>query len=657
MQICGALILAMIVVGYATTRLGHEQRVQEIDDLLKAESFRTLQIFSAGALEAVISEDVGMLNTLILETTQLEPNLFSVSIENSVGKVLVNWEKNQNTIPNKAYEFKRDITYEGDVYGTVFTVWNPARHEAKVSAQISDERSRMLIALLALTTLSLLLVNFLVTVPLSKIENRLKILSEARESPDAEIPLDLSGSREMAVLSTAVNELHSSMAVSRKMANELEYQANHDYLTGLNNRFAFEVKLRDHLESRTPDSLDDFLLFIDLDQFKVVNDTCGHAAGDLLLKQLSVLLKRTFSDQEIIGRLGGDEFAVLIRGTSLRYGLDLAEQLRSSIEGFRFTWQDRSFSTGASIGVAGITGVGNRIEEVMSVADVACFAAKSAGRNRVHLYEQDDEGLSARQNEMSWVPRIRKAIENTDFVLYGQIIEPTCAQSQGIGHVEILIRMMDGEDLVPPGAFLPAAERYNIITPIDRWVVTHTLEWMAKQFQRTGEHPRCAINISGASIGDLHFHEFMLQTVQESAVPGDCLCFEITETTAVANLDDAIAFMGVLKQFDCQFALDDFGSGMSSFTYLKNLPVDFVKIDGAFVRDLLVDDISVAMVKALADVSAVMKIQTIAEFVETNDIRLKLAEIGIDYVQGYGVGKPKPLAEFEVSSVYGQRAA
>lgn len=206
MQICGALILAMIVVGYATTRLGHEQRVQEIDDLLKAESFRTLQVFSAGALEAVISEDVGLLNTLVMETTQLEQNLFSVSIENSVGKVLVSWEKNKNTIPKKAYKFKRNISYEGDVYGTVFTVWNPARHEAKVSAQMSDERSRMLIALLALTTLSLLLVNFLVSVPLAKVENRLRILSEARVSPDTEIPLDLSGSREMAVLSAAVNE-------------------------------------------------------------------------------------------------------------------------------------------------------------------------------------------------------------------------------------------------------------------------------------------------------------------------------------------------------------------------------------------------------------------------------------------------------------------
>ena len=657
LHICVALILAMLLVGYATTRLGHEQRVQAIDDLLKAESIRTLEVFSAGALEAVISEDVGMLSTLIVETTQLEQNLFSVTIENSEGQSLVSWKRPQKSVPVNAYEFEREIAYEGDVFGTVFTVWDPTKHEARVNQQIVDERSRMLIALLSLTMLSLLLINFLVTVPLSKIENKLRNLSEAGDSPKSAIPLSLSSSRELALLSTAVNELQISMDESREMAIALEHQASHDYLTGLENRFAFEAKLRIHLAARTPESLNDFLLFLDLDQFKVVNDTCGHAAGDLLLQQLATVLKRTFYKNEIVARLGGDEFAVLIRSTSLKSGLELAEQLRSKIECFRFSWQDRLFSTSASIGVAAISGVGNRIEDIMSVADVACFAAKSAGRNRIHLYEQDDKELNARQSEMNWVPRIRSAIENSDFILFGQIIEPTSVTSKDSGHIEILIRLMDGDDLILPGAFLPAAERYDIISPIDRWVVTHTLEWMSAQFQQTGEFPKCAINISGASIGDLYFREFMLHTLEDSDVPGHCLCFEITETAAVANFDDAIAFMSVLKQFDCQFALDDFGSGMSSFTYLKNLPVDYVKIDGAFVRDLLVDDVSLAMVKALADVSAVMNIQTIAEFVETNDVRLKLEEIGIDYVQGYGVGKPQSLTQFEVSSVQVNRVA
>ncbi len=657
LQISAALILAMMLVGYATNQFGHDKRAEKIETLLKAESFHTLEIFSAGALEAVISEDIGMLETLVLETTRLEQNLISVSIMNSVGDQLIEWKKNLNTAPERAYQYERMISFEGDVYGEISTTWDPAKLESTVDQQMANERLRMMIALFSLTALSLLLVNFLVTVPLSKIENRLRALSEYSDENTAVRPLQVSNSREMAVLSTAVNELQRSMDASRRMADELDFQARHDYLTGLANRFAFEQELRQHLSDRSAESPHDMLLFIDLDQFKVVNDTCGHAAGDMLLQQLSRLLEKTFPSNATVARLGGDEFAVLIRDTTQENGVALAERLRSKMEGFRFTWQDRTFSTGASIGAVDICGMGTRIEDTMSAADVSCFAAKSSGRNRVHLYENNVRDFDEHQSEMSWVPRIQSAMENNDFVLFGQIIEPTASHSLNTSHVEILLRIQDGDDLIPPGAFLPAAERYNVITPIDRWVVTQTLDWMSAQLASNGMSPRCAINISGASIGDEQFHAFLLQALRETNVPGNCICFEITETSAVANFQNATEFMSVIKKFDCQFALDDFGAGMSSFSYLKSLPVDFVKIDGSFVRELLDDEISRAMVKALAEVSAVMQIQSIAEFVESDAIRLKLEELGIDYVQGYGVGKPKPLHEFESSNSADQHAA
>lgn len=657
LQICIALISAMAMVGFATTRLGQETRELEIGDLLKAQSMRTLNIFSAGALEPVISEDIPALNTLISETIQTEQHLYSVDIYNPEDALLAAWKKPKSAVPINAYTFEHSIVFEGDLYGNIVTMWDPTRLEHDVSQRIAIERSRMLIALSALTALSLLLVYFFVTAPLSKIERRLRFLSDTDTTGDTGPPLTLSSSREIAVLSSAVNELEGAINASRMLAIELEYQASHDYLTGLDNRSSFEDIFKKRLESRHAESLDDMLLYIDLDQFKVINDTCGHAAGDALLIQLSNLLDKEFDDNDTFARIGGDEFAVLLVNRSLESGLDIAENMRNIVDVFRFTWQDRSFNTGASIGAIAITGVGTSIEELTSSADVACFAAKSAGRNRVHLFKHDDEELNERQSEMDWVPRIRSAIENSEFVLFGQVIETAVPTANSSHHLEVLIRMNDGDKLVPPGAFLPAAERYGIITSIDRWVISSTLDWMEEQFQNTGFAPTCAINISGFSFGDNQFREFVLQALSKTDIPGEHICFEITETAAVTNLSNAIEFMEVVKQFNCKFALDDFGTGMSSFTYLKELPVDFVKIDGSFVKDILVDETCVAMVRSLADISSVMKIQTIAEFVENDAIRTKLQQLGVDYVQGYGVGKPKPLIEFNADYNQMQPAA
>lgn len=653
-----ALACATSVVAYATTKLGQEHRAEEIGNLLKAQSFRTLEMLSAGALESVISEDIAAIDTLVDQTTRLDDTLHAVKITNESGQPLISWKRHNGQPPDDAYQFERNIDLAGQNFGNVSTLWDPARLVTELDRKLQAERSRMLAALLALTSLSLFLVHMLVTSPLTKIDNRLRKLTGPNAFVDGGDPLELTSSREIARLSTAVNELGKAIKESNTLTTELEYRASHDYLTGLENRSSFENRVNDRLNSRELDTTEDTLLYFDLDQFKVVNDTCGHAAGDALLQQLSLLLGKQVHAQDIFARLGGDEFAVLLHETPLVRGIEMADKLRTIVEGYRFTWNDRSFSTEASFGAVAINGMENSLKDVMNAADAACYAAKSAGRNRTHVYQSDDLELSARQNELNWVPRIRDALDHSRFILYGQIIEPTKTVSDLDSHIEILVRMLDeNDDLIPPGAFLPAAERYGLMSQLDRWVVTHTLEWMCDQKSNTGSYPRCAINLSGNSVSDEQFCDFALKLLKDTAVPGENISFEITETAAVANLTSAVMFMETIREHGCQFALDDFGAGMSSFTYLKNLPVDFIKIDGAFVRDLLNDEASVSIVRSIADISRVMKIKSIAEFVENDAIRSKLREMDIDYVQGYGVGKPQPLADFSQTFSPGQIAA
>lgn len=648
----------MVAVAVAMTHLGHEQRVEETGNQLKAQSLRTLEMVSAGALESVISEDIAVLDTLISETTALDDDIYSIRITNEVGQHLVSWTRPARFLPAGAYTFSGSIDFEGEKFGTVTAVWDPARLLAEVDKRLAAEQARLIFALLILTVLSLSLLHVLVASPLSKIAARLQMLSDDGAGGEDTKPLQLSSSREMAMLSVAVNDLGNAFANSRKLSVDLEHQANHDHLTGLENRSSFEKRLINRLAERYPGTQDDTLLYFDLDQFKVVNDTCGHAAGDALLRQLSALLISQFRPNDTFARLGGDEFAVLLPAVPVERGLQFAEHLRASVETFRFSWNDHIFAPEASIGAVAISGIQNTIEELMTAADIACYAAKNSGRNRVHLYEVDDAELSQRQTEMNWVPRIRNALETTGLVLYGQIIEPARLNTDDDPHIEVLLRMQDeNNDLIPPGAFLPAAERYGLMPHIDRWVISNTLSWMAAHIVRAEKIPVCAINISGASICDDSFREFLLKTLSQTQVPHQNICFEITETVAVANLASAIEFMQMIKLRGCSFALDDFGAGMSSFTYLKNLPVDFVKIDGAFVRDLLNNETSVAMVKAMADISRVMQIKSIAEFVENDDVRNKLMHIGIDFVQGYGVGKPQPLPLFQQQQVTLPRAA
>jgi len=432
----------------------------------------------------------------------------------------------------------------------------------------------------------------------------------------------------------------------RQYAAKLSYQASHDSLTGLINRAEFEQRLSLALKSAAQIGRHHAVMYLDLDQFKVVNDTCGHAAGDQLMRQVSTLLQRRLREGDTLARLGGDEFGVLLENCAPDNALRIADQLRQTVMEFHLTWEDRSFSVGVSIGVVNIKDGLFTIADVLSAADSACYVAKEKGRNRVQVYHAEDSELSLRQGEMEWIGRLQKALEEDRFVLYAQDIAEIKAPRGRVTHRELLLRMLDEHgEIVMPMAFIPAAERYGLMPSIDRWVIRNAFAIISRQ-RVDGRHDLadiCSINLSGASIGDETFLDFIRGQFSHFNVPCQSICFEITETAAIARLDKATHFIQELRALGCLFSLDDFGAGMSSFAYLKHLPVDYLKIDGGFVKDMADDPIDRAMVEAINSVGHVMGKKTIAEFVDSDRVIALLREIGVDFAQGYGVAKPRPF--------------
>ncbi len=423
----------------------------------------------------------------------------------------------------------------------------------------------------------------------------------------------------------------------------LSYQATHDTITGLLNRREFERRLQELILDTRSDKSHHVMCYVDLDQFKIVNDTCGHNAGDELLRQLGNLLAEKMRTSDTFARLGGDEFGILLDSCSIEKGVSIANDIRESIESHRFTWDDNVFSVGASIGVVGISQDAESSVEVMCSADAACYVAKDGGRNRVHLHEKNDTELVRQRGHMHWASRIQQAIDEDRLRLYYQPIVAAQEDEEDI-HCEIFVRMIDElGDMVPPGAFIPAAERYNFMSTIDKWVIENTFECL----RNSPDHYKFAINLSGGSINSGEFLKFVKKQLRKSHINAEQICFEITETAAISNLNTARKFIEEIKVIGCKFSLDDFGSGLSSFGYLKSLPVDFLKIDGQFVRDLLKDQIDYAMVKSINDVGHIIGIKTIAEYVENESIKNELVEMGVDYLQGYYTGEPKPLEEIE----------
>jgi diguanylate cyclase (GGDEF)-like protein/PAS domain S-box-containing protein len=428
---------------------------------------------------------------------------------------------------------------------------------------------------------------------------------------------------------------------SRELNRRLSYHASHDLLTGLVNRREFEARMERALKSAKAREASYALCYLDIDQFKIVNDSCGHSAGDALLGQVGALLKSKVRWRDTLSRLGGDEFGILLESCSLDEAMHTAEQLREAVRTFRFTWEDRVFRLGASVGVVPITAENEDVASILSAADSACQAAKEAGRNRVHSFAENDIELMRRRREMQWAARINAALEEGRFELFRMAIQPLQRPDPG-QHYELLLRMRDeGGRIVSPDNFIAAAERYGIAPAIDRWVIENALRWLVSEADERETLKLCSINLSGQSLGDDKFLPFVIDQFHRSGLDASKICFEITETAAVASFSQANRFIQSLKELGCKFALDDFGTGLSSFGYLKHFPVDYLKIDGSFVREILRDPIDREMVRSINEIGHLTGKQTIAEFAENAEIIQMLTSLGVDYAQGYGIAQPQ----------------
>ena len=450
-------------------------------------------------------------------------------------------------------------------------------------------------------------------------------------------------------------ELIGSMLVLRdvsleqELTNQLIYQASHDSLTGLANRAEFENRVKETLELSRQHNRQNALCYIDLDQFKLINDTCGHGAGDELLKQLSGVLQTQIREEDLVARLGGDEFGILLHDCNQNQARNMAERVREALHDIHFKWEDKIFDVSGSIGLVMINRMSGSLSELMSAADLACYAAKDSGRDMVHVYDVDDAEIAEKFSQMQWLPRIKEALNNNEFKL---AIQSVTSLKEGISPqiiYEFLLRWpQDDGSLISPALFIPSAERYDLMRDIDGWVIENALAAVT-QLKTELQYPAdqmFTINLSGQSVCDPALADFIINMMRRFGIDPQTICFEVTETVAIANFSIAIDFINRLRGLGCRFALDDFGSGLSSFSYLKRLPLDFLKIDGLFVRDMLDDPVDLAMVRTICDVAKVLKLQTIAEWVEDEATLDSLKSIGIDYAQGFHISKPTMVSEF-----------
>jgi Amt family ammonium transporter len=432
-----------------------------------------------------------------------------------------------------------------------------------------------------------------------------------------------------------------------RRTSQLQKMATQDTLTGLMNRHAFERTLAELMRSAKEDAAEHVLCYVDLDQFKIVNDTCGHVAGDELLRQMGMVLKQGLRSGDVVARLGGDEFGIVYKDTTIEKAEAIAQRLVQRIGEFRFFWEGKTFRVGASIGMVAIQKDCCTLATILSRADTACYAAKDQGRHRIHVAKEDDSVIAQRHEQMQWVGRIEKALEAGHFALFAQPIVALSDPSE-VEHYEVLLRMKpDGAEMILPMAFIPAAERYGKMVEMDRWVIEKLFASYYDIGQQLRRRVRFNINLSGISLNDETMADFIQECFGRYAVPHEAITFEVTETAAIANIQSAKAFIERFRSLGCRFALDDFGCGLSSFAYLQNLPVDYLKIDGSFVMDIDRNDINRAIVDGINKIGHVMGIKTVCECVENEAVARTLGRIGVDYAQGYHVGRPQPLSALQ----------
>lgn len=457
---------------------------------------------------------------------------------------------------------------------------------------------------------------------------------ELTASPQRDVNGEVSG---------AVVVLHDVTEL-RGLARQMSYQATHDALTGLTNRREFERRLEESLQSAHAGDAGHVLCYLDLDRFKVVNDTSGHMAGDSMLREVAALIKDKVRDSDTVARIGGDEFGMLLTGCPLDKARRIADDVCASIRDYRFVWRDKIFNVGVSIGLVEISRESGSIEDAVSAADSACYVAKQQGRGRVHVYSARDEAAARQRGEIQWLQRLQNALKENRFELYVQPILSLAGQRQTGPAAEILLRMHDEAGRhVLPGEFLRAAERYHLTNHIDRWVVQTALSAIGRGALKLPEGRSCAINLSGQTLGDASFLDFVVECLDRSDVRPAQICFELSEVSVVTNLGLARRFVDVVHSMGCAFALDDFGSGLGSFANLKNVGLDYLKLDGSLIRDLQQNSVNQAMVTAMIKLARTLGFQVVAEQVEDQDAFAAVRELGVDFVQGYVTGRPQPL--------------
>ncbi|MDO8961802.1 MAG: EAL domain-containing protein [Methylophilus sp.] len=629
----------------------------------------------------VLSGNITFLQTLIQQTISREDDIISVLITNAEGfRLAVSGQTPYQVKPN----LSNDLTVK-EINQSEYIVLNApiirskveiddfydgtnnmleANKRAEVVGQVyvalSKDRIRATKKSMIWKSLLLGFIGFLVSSLLAyrlgrSITNPIISMAESVKNLGAghlNLRVDEDAAGEIKTLQLGLNTMANHIQLAHDSLQDrvhdatrmLRHQAQHDALTGLVNRQEFERRLNVALNDVKISNAQHIFCYMDLDQFKVVNDTCGHRAGDELLRQISLILSQRVREEDTFARLGGDEFGLLLTNCDVQNALLIAEEMRSMVEDFRFVHDNRMFKIGVSVGMVEITSDMQDLGDITSYADAACYAAKDNGRNQIHLFRHHDDDLARRHVEMEWVSRINSAMDDNRFCLYCQPILPLQDDNSNIFY-EILIRKIDVDGtIILPMAFIPSAERYHLMSKIDRWVINKTFSIYHQLINTNEQHDfLLSINLSGMSLSDKGLLSFIKDQFELYNVPHNKICFEITETSAIINLTNTITLMQELKAIGCKFLLDDFGSGMSSFAYLKNLPVDYLKMDGGFVKDITRNDIDLAMAKSIQSIAEAMKIKTIAEFVEDAETMKLLKKMGVDYGQGFYLSSPMPI--------------